>query len=257
MRAKILGATIVALAMGATTAAHAADPDLRAMCDKWVDIIQGEKSAEQVQKMLVERPNQPVIERKMQLWSKGRDESMTEFVEPARDKGKRFLKKQKDLWSYDPTYRRKTRIPASLMFQGMLGSDFTFDDVVRASSLSQDYDPKLLGLSKEYKEKGYGDVYILELVRKKTAAVAYPKLRLWFQKDTNILLKQRYYDAEGKVVRYMILYEIKDMGGRKIPTVWKMIDETKQGHSSTIVIESVKFNGDIADDLFTDRYLTK
>src|SRR5262249_34449877 len=158
--------------------------------------------------MLVERPSQPVIERKMKLWAKGRDLSLTEFLEPAADKGKRFLKNGKDLWSYDPTYRRKTRIPPSLMFQGMLGSDFTYDDVVRASSLSQDYDPKLQGLSKEYKDKGYGDVYVIELTRKANATVAYPKLELWIQKDTNILLKQRYHDAEGKVVRYMILYEI-------------------------------------------------
>jgi hypothetical protein len=36
-----------------------------------------------------------------------------------------------------------------------------------------------------------------------------------------------------------------------------MVDDTKKGNQSTIVLNEVKYNGDIADDYFTDRYLTK
>ena len=78
-------------------------------------------------------------------WSLGTDYSLTLITSPARDAGQTFLKRGRDLWNWQPSINRMIRLSTSVMGQSWMGSDFTNDDMVRKSSILNDYTHQLLG----------------------------------------------------------------------------------------------------------------
>jgi len=49
------------------------------------------------------------------------------------------------MWNWLPSIERMIKIPPSMMLQSWMGSDFTNDDLIKESSIIQDYTHKLLG----------------------------------------------------------------------------------------------------------------
>jgi hypothetical protein len=92
-------------------------------------------------KMTIVRPSW-TREMTMKSWSKGTDYSLILVTAPARDKGTAFLKRDKEIWNWQPTIDRTIKLPPSMMMQSWMGSDFTNDDLVRESSMVEDYTHK-------------------------------------------------------------------------------------------------------------------
>ena len=81
----------------------------------------------------------------MKSWSKGDDYFLIYITAPAKDKGQVFLKRKKEMWNWVPSIERMIKIPPSMMMQSWMGSDFTNDDLVKQSSIVNDYTHTLLG----------------------------------------------------------------------------------------------------------------
>ncbi|MCW5207544.1 outer membrane lipoprotein-sorting protein, partial [Desulfobulbus sp. US2] len=73
---------------------------------------------------------------KMQSWAIGKDKSFIKILYPGKDKGITFLKLDNSMWQYVPRIEKTIKIPASMMLQSWMGSDFSNDDLVRESSIS-------------------------------------------------------------------------------------------------------------------------
>ena len=73
--------------------------------------------------MTIHRPD---WERKMSLesWTLGRDKSLVRFTAPAKDSGNASLTIDEEMWSYSPKINRVIKIPASMMHQSWMGSEF-------------------------------------------------------------------------------------------------------------------------------------
>ena len=72
-----------------------------------------------------------------------RDFSLILITGPARDKGTAFLKRDKEMWNWQPSIDRTIKLPPSMMLQSWMGSDFTNDDLVKESSVVNDYTQEL------------------------------------------------------------------------------------------------------------------
>ena len=70
------------------------------------------------------------------------NESFIRILSPKKDRGISFLKLQKNLWQYIPKIGREIKIEDSLMQDSWMGSDFSNDDLVRESSIVDDYHHK-------------------------------------------------------------------------------------------------------------------
>ena len=116
----------------------------------------------------------PSWKRSMQLkvWSKGTDYSMVLIISPAKDKGVSFLKRKKEVWNWYPTLERVIKLPPSMMNQSWMGTDFTNDDLVRESSIINDYTHKLVGDT----IIGNRPCYKIERTHKQKAADVWGKL---------------------------------------------------------------------------------
>ena len=62
-------------------------------------------------------------------WTLGTEYSIMLITSPARDKGSAFLKREKEIWNWQPSIDRVIKLPPSMMMQSWMGSDFTNDDL--------------------------------------------------------------------------------------------------------------------------------
>jgi outer membrane lipoprotein-sorting protein len=153
----------------------------------------------------------------LKVWMDRPGKSFLRVVGPAKDKGISSLRLKSEMWNYIPAIERTIKIPPSLMLQPWLGSDFTNDDLVKESSIVNDYTHKLLDATKS---DGH-DAYRVESLPKPGAAVVWGKI-FYTIRDDFVPLKLEYFDERGNLIRTLTYTDIRQMGGRIIPTRWEM-----------------------------------
>src|SRR5690606_7193369 len=105
----------------------------------------------------------------MKSWAKGTEYALIYITAPAKDKGTVSLKIGNEMWNWLPSIERSIKVSPSMMMQSWMGSDFTNDDLIRQSSVVEDYDHRLLGEEKA----GGADCYKVELTPKPEAPVVW------------------------------------------------------------------------------------
>ncbi len=183
----------------------------------------------------------------MKTWSKGLDMSMSLITAPAKDKGTVFLKRKKEAWNWVPSIERTIKLPPSMMSQSWMGTDLTNDDLINSSSIVDQYTHKLLG----EETIGGHSCYKIELVPKPQSAVVWGKIIMWVDKTDYFQMKTQFYDEDGSVVNTMNFTNIKNMGGRMIPTHFEIIPADKPGNKTIMIYDNIIFDKPIADDFFS------
>jgi len=189
----------------------------------------------------------------MKSWSLGTDYAMVYITAPVKDKGQVFLKRGTEMWNWQPVIRRTIKLPASMMMQSWMGSDFTNDDLVKQSSIVKDYTHKLLG-SGTIQDK---ECYKLELIPKPDAPVVWGKIIVWITKKGYHILKGEYYDEDEFLVHTENGYNIKHMGNRDIVTKMEIIPEDKKGQKTILEFDNMEFDIDISEDFFTQQNMKR
>lgn len=187
------------------------------------------------------------------IWMLEPDYAMILITEPAKDKGTVTLKREKEMWNWIPSIQRIIKIPPSMMMQPWMGSDFNNDDLVRESSIIEDYTQSLTG---EENIDGY-DCYKVLLIPKPEAGVVWAKVIMWISKQEYLELKTEYYDEEGNLVKYMTGSKVKEMGDRTIPSYWEMIPVDKPGEKTVLEYKSMEFNVDMSPSFFSEQKMKK
>ncbi len=221
------------------------DPTAREIIDRANQLMRGNSSyAEMTMKII-----RPKWERTLSFkaWSKGTDYSLIYITEPAKEKGQVFLKREKEMWNWVPSIERMIKIPPSMMMQSWMGSDMTNDDLVKESSIVEDYNHTLIGSETI---EGY-DCYKILLEPHEDAPVVWGKIISWISREEYFTLKNEYYDEDGYLVNREILSKIKNVGDRVIPTHFEIIPVEKEDQKTTMEFTHVKFNVPIGDDFFS------
>jgi outer membrane lipoprotein-sorting protein len=183
----------------------------------------------------------------MKGWSLGRDYSLILITAPARDKGQAFLKRDNEMWNWQPSIDRVVKLPPSMMMQSWMGSDFKNDDLVKESSIVRDYDHYLRGDSTINGKK----VFKIELVPKPQAAVVWGKIVSFIDKEEYNQMLVRYYDEDDILVNTMVLSNVKMMGGKLIPTKLEMIPADNPKQKTVVDYLEMEFDIDIKQDFFS------
>ena len=170
-----------------------------------------------------------------------------------KDEGTVFLKRKAQLWMYIPRAGRTIKMPPSMMLDPWMGTDLTNDDLVRESSISEDYDARIL----EEKSSNGGTLYTLELTPKPQAPVVWGKVIYTLRMPGYIPVKADYYDERGNLVRTVNFKEVKRMGGRRLPTVMEVIPTGKPGHKTVLRMLEVRFNVSIPPERFDPNQIER
>lgn len=183
----------------------------------------------------------------VKAWMKGADYAMILIQSPAKDKGIVFLKRKKEVWNWMPVLERTIKLPPSMMSQSWMGTDFTNDDLVKESSVVNDYNHSVIGDTIIDNRA----CYLIQMIPKPEAAVVWGKLVVCIDKKDFLELHTRFYDEDGSLINIMNAFEVKTMDGRLIPTRFEMIPTNKKNHKTEMIYRSIQYNRLIEDGFFT------
>lgn len=225
--------------------------DLKSIVAKAENKLRG-KSSIATMKVTTVRPK---YSRKMELknWTQNDDLSLMYIGAPARDKGTTYLKRKKEIWYYLPSIERNIKMPPSMMNQSWMGTDLSNDDLVKKTSMENDFHHKLIA-----SEAIDGmDCYHISLIPHEDAEVIWGKIEIWVEKENFNILKQESFDEDLELVNTIHASNVKDMDGEIIPTKMIFYPADKPKQRTEMEYISIKFNVTIPEYYFTTQFMTK
>jgi len=183
-------------------------------------------------------------------YSVGNKQSFTEYLTPARDKGTKMLKLEKQLWIYSPSTDRIIQISGHMLRQSVMGSDLSYEDMMDDRKLTEIYSAKVTG----NETIDSRDCYVLELTSKVTDA-AYYSQKIWIDVERYVPLKQEMFARSGQLLKRTTLSDVQQVQGRWFPMKAVYKDVLKDGSGTEFILMSVKFDQDIPDHIFTKAAL--
>ena len=188
----------------------------------------------------------------MSVWSKGMDKTFIRITAPKKEQGVATLRIGNEMWNYLPKTNKVMKIPPSMMMGSWMGSDFTNDDLVRESSMLDDYTYQFVT-----PEDAPSDHLYIQLVPKEDSPIVWGKIVAAVQSSDYLPVWQRFYDEKGNLMRIMNFKEIKTFDGKTLPSMVEIIPQNKEGHKTVVRWVNATFDSDIDDKIFTRRNLQK
>ncbi len=185
-------------------------------------------------------------------WQKGADDSFTEYLAPAREKGTKMLKLGDQLWTYTPSTDRIVLISGHLLRQSVMGSDLSYEDLMEDPLLQNVYNAEIKGEDTLLDRP----VWVLELQAKKEDA-SYDKCKIWVDKERFISLKENLYAKSGKLLKTIDIHEVMEADGRWVAKKALYKDVLKEGKGTAMMIDSIEFNKDLPAYIFSKASLRK
>ena len=214
--------------------------------------VQGEESSYSTMTMKIVRPTWD-REITFKSWTLGTKYSLVYITAPAKEKGQVFLKRDREMWNWNPSISRMIKLPPSMLSQGWMGSDFTNDDLLNQSSIVVDYSHKIIGSE----NINNADCYKIELIPHEDAPVVWGKIEMWISKDEYLIMKAMYYDEDEYLVKTEKVNETGVRDGRVIATVMELVPADEEGHKTIITMGDVKFNTKVEQDFFSQQNMKR
>lgn len=227
------------------SAAPPARPDARELIAGALDLVRGQTSYSEMT-MLIHRPDWQRTST-LKAWTRGREDALIRFTEPARDAGNATLKRGERMWTYTPKLNRTIRLPYSLMSQSWAGSDFSYNDLSRSDKLLRYYE---LSLESSQQDDDGRWVYTVAAVPEDDSPVVWGK-EVLVLRDDYVLLSQTFYDQDLEPLKRLEALEIGNLGGREIATRMRMSKLDEPGHYTEVRYRAAQFDVALPDDLFT------
>jgi len=224
------------------------DPEATRVVQQAVEHMRDESSRGR-STMRIHRPGWS-REMTFESWTQGLDKSLVRFTAPARDAGSASLKVGNEMWSYAPRVRRVIRIPASMMTQSWMGSDFSYNDLARDDEIVQSYNHRFLE-SEEYEGK---HVHVVEAIPREHAPVVWGREVVRIREDS-VLLEHLFYDQSDKLLKKLETLEIGEAGDRMIPIRMRMSNLEQPNEWTEIEQEKIEFGVNIPAHTFTQAHL--
>lgn len=149
-----------------------------------------------------------------------------EFLEPARDKGKKVLMSGSSMWMSSPAVSKPVRLSGKDAF---MGTSFTNDDVMNLDK-SDDYETVVASADKD----GWSVV-----MTAKTASLPYSRIEARIGRDF-LPVSMVYFARSGKESKRVTFTDVKDFGGKRKPSVMTIVDLMKPGDASAVVFLEIR-----------------
>lgn len=180
------------------------------------------------------------------------DKLMILFLRPKSERGKGYLRIDKNLWFYDARVGKWERRTERERIGGTGSNRQDFDE----SRLAIEYTGRHLGDAK----LGRYQAFRLELKANKGFDVAYPKIRMWIDQASKNVLKRQDFAASGKLLRTTYYPRWKKVRSpSKGAEVWypeqiRIFDEIEKQNRTTMVIRKVDLRK-LPANMFTKAWL--
>ncbi|OYT10740.1 MAG: outer membrane lipoprotein-sorting protein, partial [Bacteroidetes bacterium 4572_112] len=108
------------------------------------------------------------------VYSKGKNNSFSEYLAPAREKGTKMLKSDGYLWIYSPSTDRTIQLSGHMLKQSLMGSDLSYEDMMENRKLMDMYDAEIIG-----EDSIEGREVVVILLKAKVDDAIYDSRKTW------------------------------------------------------------------------------
>ena len=186
-------------------------------------------------------------------WVVGIDKAFTEYISPPREAGTKMLKIGNKLWTYSPQTDRVIQISGHMLRQSVMGSDMSYNDMMEDKPIEE-----LYGASIEGSIEINGRDHWIVVLEAKINGLAYPKRKLWIDKEYLLPMKEELYAKSGKLLKTSTMSDIKKVQGRWFPSRFNFRDELKRNSKGTEwIIDDIEFDIEISNSRFSKALLRK
>ncbi len=225
--------------------------DAREIVKKANDLMRGSSTYTELSMSITKPEWSRTID--MKVWAVEPDYSLVYVTAPARDKGSVTLKRKNEVWNWLPSVQRVIKIPPSMMLQSWMGSDFTNDDLVRESSIVDDYTHVIAG---EETIEGRR-CWKIALTPKPEAGVVWGKLLVWITQEGYVELRTDFYDEDGALVKTFTGSDIKTFDGRTIASHWEMVPVNEPGKKTVLDYTKIRFDVRLDQSFFSEQNMKR
>ena len=186
-------------------------------------------------------------------WVVGIDKAFTEYISPPREAGTKMLKIGNKLWTYSPQTDRVIQISGHMLRQSVMGSDMSYNDMMEDKPIEE-----LYGASIEGSIEINGRDHWIVVLEAKINGLAYPKRKLWIDKEYLLPMKEELYAKSGKLLKTSTMSDVKRIQGRWFPSRFNFRDELKKNSKGTEwIIDDIEFDIEISNSRFSKALLRK
>ncbi len=220
--------------------------------EKSENLLQG-KTSRGTYEMIIVTPEYTRTMKMEYWWDEAKDRSLIRTIAPKKEAGNKWLKIGNEMWNYLRATETTIKIPPSMMLQSWNGSDFTNDDLARESSMTDDYEHRIISEEEINGER----CWKIASKPRPEAAVVWGQIYSWVRKKDYLPSIAQYFDEKGKLMRYIVYSDFRVMDGRTIPGRWSMYNKVKEGNRTEFIIDEVDFDIPIPDRVFSFRELER
>lgn len=235
--------------------AYAHEMDGRTLAQKVFDRDDGKDAYAKVQMLLIDkRDNQRL--RSMITANKeygSLEKGYIRFTSPAAIEGTCFLyweneDRDDDQFLYLPALRRVRRIAGTQKAKQFVNTDYTYEDMQKRKVDEDDH--KVL---RSEQLQAY-DCWVLESVPKDPGNSQYGKRVSWIVKESFVPVKTEFFDKKDRLAKVFTAKSLSRIDGIWTVTLSEMHD-LKREHKTLLKIDSMKYNSNIPDKVFTREYM--
>jgi hypothetical protein len=165
---------------------------------------------------------------------------------PESERGEGYLRNDQNLWFFDAETGGYVH---SVVSDSVSDSEMESGDI-EPDSLVASYRAQGIARGK----LGANEVLILELAEK--SPQAYPRIRVWLRASDSLLLKEEFFGASGRLIRYVLYPAHLRLGAKIIPSAMIYVDALSKGRRTKVTLSSPRF-APIDDSAFTKAFLEK
>lgn len=219
-----------------------AEENIKAIVDH-VDKLYRSQSSVAVVEMQIINPNWERSLR-MNISTETMKNTFIDILYPNKEKGSGTLRKGNEMWNYFPKVGKVIKVPPSMMMSSWMGSDFNNDDLVKETTLTQNYTAKFIGASQSKN-------HVIELLPLATTVTVWGKILLTVDKASRMPITQEYFDEKGAKIRILTFSEYQKFGNRMIPAKLELVPTDKANQKTIIRYVDVKFDLVLPADTFS------
>jgi len=206
------------------------------------------RSAQYTAKMIIHTPGGSERVFRMQGKVVGAELALLEYLDPPRQNGTRYLKRDDNLWIYFPRQDRTMQIQGHMLRQGVEGGDLSFEDMTESSSLLEKYTPQLTAET---------DSTVTILLEAHDMTVSYPYKEILLDKRNTIPLRIVNSGANRTPIKEIVTLKTQRFGDRIYPVVTEIRSRLIDDRWTRFEIETMEFGVKFPEETFTKKELVK
>ncbi len=206
------------------------------------------ESAEYTAKMIIHKPGGS--DRLFRMAGKvvGDRFALMEYLEPPRQKGTRYLKRDDNLWIYFPRQDRTMQIQGHMLRQGVQGGDLSFEDMTESKKLLEQYKAEITAET---------DTTVTILLKSHDMTVSYPFRELLVEKQTGLPIRIVNSGVGNTPIKEINILETKRFGKRTYPVVTEIRSLLVEDKWTRFEVEEMRFGVEFPEGTFTKKVLER